>query len=133
MAGEWCRRCGDYSVWGACACKLIGNIWKADDDESESQQLWSIHGAYLDIAVADWVKHQHSRDFEFIGPDQTIAFAVRLADGGGVQYVAASAELTISVRARHVDKDDDDVLAARRSRARTLRWRRRRARETTTT
>lgn len=123
---SWCKQCGDYDVYGrGCTCRVIGTVWRSDDDEEGSWDLYGKNHDSVETAVERFVKRKHAQDFEFMKYDHTDAFSVRPTDGGPVKFVTVNCELVPSYRAEEVDKTDDVVSEARSRRLRTLKWRRR--------
>lgn len=128
--GNWCKHCGEYDVWGkGCICKPIGRVWRTDDDETESEEIWGRTYDSVADAVERWAKTKHNEDFDFMSCDEPTAFSFRPNSGGPVVYVTVIYELAPSFSSEQVDKDDDAVSEARSRRARTLRYRRKRALE----
>ena len=123
----WCRRCGEYDVWGkGCRCELRGRAWLAEDDEEEGSEIWPIYSD-PDLSLEKWASRRNSDNcYEIFRDGEPRAVAFRATGAATVQYLKICMEIVPSYHVEKVEKGDDTVQGARADRARSLRWRRKR-------
>lgn len=118
--GSWCRKCGDYDVFGnGCRCKIVGTVWlpEGGETEADARDVYSTHST-AEYAVNEWVTRRHAQDCEcFSENDEIVAFR---ADGEkAVQYFAVRYEIVPSFIVG--EADDRDVDRVRHMQAKTIR------------
>lgn len=118
--GTWCRKCGDYDVWGnGCRCKVVGTVWLPESGETEDNAR-DVHSKYADpeLAVNEWATRRHARDCEcFSENDEIVAF--RAEGERSIKYFAVRYEIVPSFIVQ--EAEDRDVGRVRKMQAKEIR------------